>query len=404
MYLGKRIALILTAAGSGTRMGGNIPKQYLKVNGEMIIQKTLRTFDNHHLIDDIYLVVKREDMEFCRKELAVDGFLKLKAIVEGGPTRQASVYNGLRIIKQIPDYILIHDGVRPFVSEDEITKLIEAIEIFGAATLGVPVKDTVAKVEGGFIKENLDRNHLYSIQTPQGFLFGELLAAHKKAKKDGFDATDDGGLVKRAGAKVTIVKGSYDNIKITTREDLKYFESRLSIPDEKPKKEMGDTDFQVPDFRVGTGFDVHTFERGRKLILGGVDIPWEKGLEGHSDADVLVHTIIDSILGACGQGDIGRHFPDNDIAYKGVSSIKLLEKVNIFIRDAGFAVMNIDAVIIAEEPKIAPYIREMQSIIASALEIREDRINIKGTTTEGLGFCGRNEGIASMASSMVWKK
>jgi len=412
MYNGKRIAVLIAAAGLGTRMGG-ISKQYIRIGDEMILGKSLKVFSGHPFIDDIYLVVKKEDMEFCRNEFAnKKGYRKIRAIISGGKHRQSSVYNGLKVINgcrrsisgsgeeiPVPDYVFVHDGARPFVSAEEISRLTDAVFMYGAATLGIPVKDTVARVKDMLIRENLDRESLCLIQTPQGFIFSSLLEAHKKAQEDKYRATDDSGLVQLIGTDVVLVPGNERNIKITTPDDLKL--ARLI---EAEISEYASVNPPVQDFRIGTGFDVHAFAEDRQLILGGVEIPWEKGLSGHSDADVLIHAIMDAILGACGLGDIGTHFPDNDPRFEGISSMKLLAEINSIISAASFEIGNIDAVVVAERPKVSPYIKEIKENIAEALGLKSAKINIKATTTEGLGFCGREEGIAAMASAAILRK
>lgn len=424
MYQGKRIAVIVAAAGSGTRMGGGISKQYVSIGGEMVLEKALKAFGNHPFIDDIFLVVKKEDMLFCYQEFIEKRMLqKIRAIIAGGEHRQASVYNGLKVLNSLdqkerqaqkgllrPDLVLVHDGARPFISAEAINRLVEAAAKSGAATLGVPVKDTISRVESReedlWVKESLDREFLYSIQTPQGFLFSELLHAHRKARTDDHMGTDDAGLVRRQGTPVSLVSGDYTNIKITTQEDLKFARGiTREITDETNVAAVGSEPTLSPAcFRTGTGYDVHAFVKNRDLILGGVHIPWEFGLKGHSDADVLTHAIMDALLGACGLGDIGAHFPDNDPLYKDISSLALLEAVREAVSAAEYEIGNVDGTVIAQRPKIAPYIKEMKANIANALKIENTRINIKGTTTEGLGFCGREEGIAAMASATVYRR
>jgi 2-C-methyl-D-erythritol 4-phosphate cytidylyltransferase/2-C-methyl-D-erythritol 2,4-cyclodiphosphate synthase len=438
MYGDKRIAVIIAAAGSGTRMGSGISKQYIKIGDDMILEKALKAFSDHPCVDDIYLVVKKEDMEFCLKEFVDRKQIpKIRAIISGGEHRQASVYNGLKVISKLgeergekvqpeneistPDYVLVHDGARPFVSEDEISRLVEAVDAWGAATLGVPVKDTIATVERSRIKETPDRNLFYAIHTPQGFKFSKLFDTHRQAMREGFIGTDDAGLVHRLGHHVALVPGSYTNIKITTSEDLQFARSIVVSAKESPvnsamgcyvAKENSSQETGSPmakrasttGWRIGTGFDVHAFAPNRQLVLGGVRIPWGLGLQGHSDADVLVHAVMDALLGACGLGDIGKHFPDHRPEYKDISSLYLLEKVKTAIRETCFEIGNVDAVVMAEKPRIAPYIAEMKKNIAQVLEIGCEDINIKATTTEGLGFCGRGEGIAAMASAAVYRK
>lgn len=414
MYRDKRIAAIVVAAGSGVRMGGDIPKQYLKIGEEMILEKAINAFESHPLVDDIYLVVKKEDLSFCSDAFTKERqFSKIRAIISGGEYRQASVYNGLRIIcknygkdeesierVEPPDYVLIHDGVRPFVSPDEISRITEAAVRYGAAAPGIPVNDTVVKADGMWIKESPDRNELYLMQTPQGFYLSRIFDAHKRAKAEGYIGTDDTSLLLRVNEDVALVAGSRSNIKITTADDMVFVENYgFTYGDESVQGEVSNG-----EYRIGTGFDVHAFTPDRELVLGGIHIPWDSGLRGHSDADVLTHAIMDSLLGACGRGDIGILFPDNDPAYNDISSIKLLTKVNEVLRADSFEIGNIDGIVIAEKPKVAPYIEDMKNAIADALNIDVGRINIKATTTERLGFCGRQEGMAAMASAAIYKK
>lgn len=390
MYQEKRIAVIIAAAGSGTRMGSGISKQYLTIGDEMVLAKTLKVFGAHPYIDDIFIVVRKEDMEFCRQELVKKlKPAKLRAVVTGGKERQESVYNGLKAIQKLigrwpVDYVLVHDGARPFVSADEINRLTEAAVNNQAAALGVPVKDTIKRSDGKFFLETLDRNTLFAVQTPQGFQRELLLEAHERARIDQRFATDDASLVEFLGKKVCLVAGSYDNIKITTREDLPLA--------------------QTIEWKSGSGYDVHRFTEGRPLILGGVPVFSEQGLLGHSDADVLTHAIMDALLGAAGLGDIGSHFPDSEAKYKGCSSLVLLGRVRELLLAKGFSIENIDATLIGERPKIAPYAAEIRATLGKTLGVAEERINIKGTTTEGLGFCGREEGLAASAIAMLSRK
>ncbi|PKM85451.1 MAG: bifunctional 2-C-methyl-D-erythritol 4-phosphate cytidylyltransferase/2-C-methyl-D-erythritol 2,4-cyclodiphosphate synthase [Firmicutes bacterium HGW-Firmicutes-11] len=387
MYQEKRIAVIIAAAGSGTRMGSGISKQYLTIGDDMVLAKTLQVFGTHPFIDDIFLVVRSEDMEFCRQELVKKlRPAKLRAVITGGKERQDSVYNALqtmqRLIDRWPDdYVLVHDGARPFVSADEISRLTAAAVEHQAAALGVPVKDTIKRSDGKVFLETLDRNTLFAVQTPQGFQRELLLEAHEKARSEKRLSTDDAALVEFIGKKVCLVPGSYDNIKITTREDL-------------PQTETF-------EWRSGSGYDVHRFTKDRPLVLGGVSVFSEQGLLGHSDADVLTHAIMDALLGAAGLGDIGTHFPDSEVKYKGCSSLVLLGRVRELLLSKGFLVENIDATLIGEQPKIAPYAAEIRTTLGKTLGIPAERINIKGTTTEGLGFCGRREGLAASATAML---
>jgi len=375
---------IIAAAGSGKRMGSGISKQYIEIEGGMVLERSLKAFCSHPFVDEVWLAVKKEDLEFCKARwLFAPGFEKLRGIMEGGAERQDTVALALKHLSEAasPDVVLIHDGARPFVTSEEIRRLTEAAIDSGAAVLAVPVKDTIKRAEGDFFVETPDRKNLYAVQTPQGFAFDLLCRAYKKAEADGFYGTDDAQLVERLGEKVRCVMGEYSNKKITTPEDL-----------EKHR-----------EWRTGTGFDVHAFTEGRKLILGGVEIPNERGLLGHSDADVLTHALMDALLGACGLEDIGFHFSDRDPQYLGIDSLVLLRRVAEMVKEKGFQISNVDMTLIGEKPKIAPYKKEMGANFARCLGLSEDRINIKGTTTEKLGFCGRGEGLSAMACATVFR-
>ena len=268
-----------------------------------------------------------------------------------------------------------------------IERSVEKAEETGACIAAVPVIDTIKSACEGHVSATVDRSSLYSVQTPQTFRADLIRRAYEQAYADGFHATDDAALVERLGEKVAIVQGSYGNIKVTTPSDLEIAECRLR---DGRWQESGEV-------RTGLGFDVHKLVEGRKLFLGGVEIEHEKGLLGHSDADVILHAIADACLGAAALGDIGRHFPDTDPAYKGISSLKLLANVSDLLADDGFAVVNVDATVMCERPKIALHVDEMCRRIAEVLSVTPDRISVKGTTTERLGFTGRGEGIACQA-------
>ena len=374
MYKGRRIGAIIAAAGSGSRMGGDKPKQFLNVDGIPVIAKTYRAFANCDMIDVIYVVTGEDMMQQCKNHMVpyldTKQLKKFGGIVSGGKERQDSVYNALIAVKEQGgvDYVLIHDAARPFVTGKIIETTVKAAESRDAAIVCVRPKDTIRTVD-----ETLDRRSLMIVQTPQGFRFDLLMNAYEKAYADGYYGTDDASLVERIGVHPALVEGSYANIKLTTREDLP------SVT------------------RIGKGFDVHRLVEERKCIIGGVDIPNKKGLLGHSDADVLTHAIMDALLGAAALGDIGRIFPDSDEQFKDADSIKMLEQVGYMIMEKGYGISNIDATVICERPKISPYVEEMIENIAKALKIDSDRINIKGTTTEKLGFTGRKEGIAAEA-------
>ncbi len=292
------------------------------------------------------------------------------------------------------DIVVIHDGVRPFVTQDLIKRVVAAAKTEGAASAGVKAKDTIKETKkDNRVTATIPRQNLWLTQTPQAFKFELLKEAYQSAYDEKFYGTDDASLVERIGKKVKMIEGSYENIKITTSEDLIIAEALM-------KKKTG----SKINFRSGFGYDSHRFAAGRKLILGGVGIPFDKGLKGHSDADALIHAICDALLGAAGCGDIGRHFPDNDPEYKDISSMILLKRVKKIIKAKGFSINNVDATVVMEMPKLAPYAAQMVSNIALALDIAETSVNIKAKTNEGMGFTGRNEGVAAFATATVTER
>ena len=368
MYKDKQVTAIITAAGKGSRMGASLPKQFLKIGNKTILEKAILPFEKAECIDHILVVSGAEFVEVCQD--ICQGMTKVRKVIEGGKERQDSVNNALKLVEE--GYVLIHDGARPHITEKVILNVLEDVSKVGAAVAAVPVKDTIRQQceDGG---KTLKRSELYSVQTPQGFEVSLIKEAFAKAYEDGFYGTDDAGLVDRMGKTVAISEGDYANIKITTKEDMPM------------------------EVRIGTGFDVHRLVEGRKCIICGVDIPFERGLLGHSDADVALHALMDAMLGAAALGDIGKHFPDTDPKYKGISSIKLLEYVNQFIAAEGYSLGNADVTIMAQKPKMLPHIQEMRENIAKALNVPVSAINVKATTTEKLGFVGREEGIAAEA-------
>jgi len=381
MYKNNKIAVVIAAAGSGKRMGSGIPKQYLTIGGVPILIKTVEAFLKNEGIDTVLVVAGKDHLDYCREQLSQYGMDRVQVVL-GGAQRQDSVYRGLCAMPKDTDYVLIHDGARPHVSQKTIDDIIEVAVQKGAAVAAVPVKDTVIRRPAGLVEsslEYLDRTHVFSVQTPQAFEKNLILQAFEAAFAEDFYGTDDGMLVERIGHGVQVVPGTYANIKITTKEDL---------PMEN---------------RVGSGYDVHRLVADKKLIIGGVEIPFEMGLLGHSDADVLVHAIMDALLGAAGLGDIGRLFPDDSPKYKGISSLTLLKRVGEKLSAAGYGTGNIDATLICQRPKMSPYVEEMRINIARTLEIEVSRINIKATTTEGLGFTGREEGIGAEAVCLLYK-
>ena len=302
--------------------------------------------------------------------------------------------------------VLVHDGARPFVTQRLIHDVIDVADRCDAAVPCVSVKDTIKIVENGTVTETPDRSNLRAVQTPQGFSAGLLREAYEKAFSDqDLKVTDDASVVEAFGHEVTVVESDEGNIKITTPEDLKAAEALArEIVGSSDQREFEQERQIKPAVHpaglfpsVGIGYDVHAFKEGRKLWLGGVEIPYEKGLDGHSDADVLIHAVIDALLGAACLGNIGIHFPDHDPQFKDISSLVLLAKTRLLLAEKGWRIVNIDAVVIAQEPRIASYVLRMREKMSEALRIPASQINIKGTTTEGLGFAGRKEGIAAQA-------
>ncbi|MHC1746655.1 MAG: 2-C-methyl-D-erythritol 4-phosphate cytidylyltransferase [Negativicutes bacterium] len=392
------VSVVIAAAGQGKRMGSGMNKTLISLLHQPVFGYSVRTFDACPAVDRLVIVVAPE--ETLQMETLLSGMRLSKPwqVVAGGSERQYSIANALTVLNQKNGIIVVHDGARPLAESSLVAEVIRAAMEFGAAVAGVPVKDTVKLVdESNFVSQTLQRDRLWAIQTPQAFKAEVLYRAYRQAMEEGFLGTDDSALVERLGVPVKIVRGSYCNIKITTPEDLciaetflrKTHTANISQNDGLEKHEMIS--------RVGIGYDVHRLVDGRKLILGGVDVPYKQGLEGHSDADVLLHAIQDAMLGAAGLGDIGRHFPDSDMQYKGISSLILLANVRDLLAGEGWEVNNIDAVVIAEQPKLAPYIARMNETIAKTLQISIKQINIKATTTERLGFTGRQEGIAAQA-------
>ena len=327
--------------------------------------------------------------------------IKSWQVIIGGSERQYSIANALKVLPSDTKLVLVHDGARPLVTTQCIDDVIQGAIQYKAAVVAVPVKDTIKTVNKySMVTGTPDRHTLWSIQTPQGFDAQLLKQAYDCAAQEDYLGTDDASLVERLGTEVKIVVGNYENIKVTTPEDLMIAEAFLcgqSKNDDKRECEAKEM------MRIGMGYDVHKLVEGRKLILGGVEVPYAYGLDGHSDADVLLHAIKDALLGAAALGDIGKHFPDTDVQYKGASSMVLLERVRNIIREHGYRVNNVDSTIVAERPKLATYIPEMNRNIARALQIELGQVNVKATTTEGLGFTGKGAGIAAYATVTILK-
>jgi 2-C-methyl-D-erythritol 4-phosphate cytidylyltransferase/2-C-methyl-D-erythritol 2,4-cyclodiphosphate synthase len=393
MYRDKRVAAVIAAAGAGSRMDADLPKQFMRIGGKSVLERAAEAFENNASVDDIYVVAAADRAADCRAALS-GKVAKLRGVCAGGATRQESVFAGLSALPAAVDIVLIHDAARPFVSQGCIDRVLRLAAEKGAAAAGVPVKDTIKAARDGVFTETLDRGALYGMQTPQGFWCPLIRDAHAAAVKDGFTGTDDAVLLERTGKKVYLAEGEYDNIKLTTPEDVtaaRAIATRL----------CGAQTGAQSALRVGNGYDVHRFGAGGRLILGGVDIPHGHGLLGHSDADALTHAIIDALLGAVSLGDIGGMFPDTEARYRGISSLVLLREAYAAVLSRGYALVNADATVAAERPRLAPYIGTMRERLADAMGTAPENISIKATTTEGLGFTGREEGVAALATVLL---
>ncbi|MCH4092982.1 MAG: 2-C-methyl-D-erythritol 2,4-cyclodiphosphate synthase [Acetobacter peroxydans] len=380
-----RVAVILLAAGTGSRYaattGCATPKQYVLLAGQPVIRHAAEALLPH--VGCIQPVGEPESLA-----QALSG-LPVLPPVAGGDTRQASVRAGLEALDLLaegekPDLVLVHDGARPYVTAELVQNVIKALAEHPGAIPAIPVADTLKRGEGGVIAATVPRDNLYRAQTPQGFRFGLFLDLHRAAATQ--SATDDAKLLEDAGFSVALVPGDDDNIKLTYEGDLVRLE-RLIGPTLLP--------------RVGLGYDVHAFEEGRPLIICGITVPHTRGLAGHSDADVGIHALCDAIYGALAEGDIGRHFPPSQNEWKDADSARFLVHAGQRIRERGGMLVNADLTLICERPKIGPHAQAMRQRLADLLEVDVDRISVKATTSERLGFTGREEGIACTATVSV---
>ncbi|MBV8492865.1 MAG: bifunctional 2-C-methyl-D-erythritol 4-phosphate cytidylyltransferase/2-C-methyl-D-erythritol 2,4-cyclodiphosphate synthase [Alphaproteobacteria bacterium] len=374
---------LIVAAGRGTRFGGALPKQYLPLGGITVLRHAVTAFANHPRIAGVLVAIRAEDQALFERAIAE---LTVLPPVPGGAERQDSVRLGLEALApHKPDRVLIHDGARPFPDAALIDRVVDALDRAPAAIPGLPLGDTIKRVEDGRITGTVDRAQLWRAQTPQGFHFDSILAAHRQMA--GRVLTDDAAVAEAAGIAPLIVAGSEENLKVTAAEDLTAAERLLTA--------------RLGDMRVGQGFDVHPFGPGDHVMVCGVAIPHEVAPVGHSDADVGLHALTDAVLGAIGAGDIGMHFPPSDPRWRGASSDRFLAYAATLVRDRGGAIAAVDVTIICERPKIAPYRDRMIERVADILEISPGRVSVKATTTERLGFTGRGEGIAAQAVATV---
>ena len=371
--MNKSVSAVLVAAGASRRMG--FDKLTAELGSKTVLEKSIEAFDTHPYITELVLVAG-ENMPWV-ESLAKKCHKSVK-VVRGGATRAQSVRHGVMAAKG--ELLAIHDAARPFVKENIITEALQAAARMGAAAPAVPVKDTIKIIRPGehtVVERTPQRESLMAVQTPQCFDRNLYLECLEKVHSD--TVTDDCSLFEQAGYPVELTAGDYENYKITTPEDL------------RGEKKM----------RIGHGYDVHQLVEGRKLIMGGVEIPFEKGLLGHSDADVLAHAVMDALLGAAALGDIGKHFPDSDPAYAGADSLQLMAHVAEILKENGYQVENIDATILCQKPKLAPYIEQMRVNMAHVLNIELGQISVKATTEEHLGFTGQGLGIAVHAVALL---
>src|SRR5215204_206014 len=375
--------VVIVAAGRGTRFGGTLPKQYLALGSSTVLSHAVAAFASHPRMAGVQVVIRDEDRVACAA--ALQG-LAILSPVPGGAERQDSVRLGLEALgPHAPARVLIHDGARPFPDAALIDRVLDALDRAPAAIPALPLGDTIKRVEDGTIRETVDRSRLWRAQTPQGFHFAPILAAHRAAA--GHILTDDAAVAEAAGMAPIVVAGSEDNLKVTTTQDLAAAERLLAA--------------RLADIRVGQGFDVHPFGPGDHVMVCGIAIPHEVAPIGHSDADVGLHALTDAVLGAIGAGDIGMHFPPSDPRWRGASSDRFLAYAAALVRQRGGAIAAVDVTVICERPRIAPHRDRMIERVAEILEISPDRVSVKATTTERLGFTGRGEGIAAQAVATV---
>ena len=374
-------AAVIAAAGRGARAGGDVPKQYARIGGEPVLRRAVDVFAAHPAVSTVVIVIHPDDEALARQAV---GPMPVH-FVTGGASRQESVYNGLNFLDNIdPEFVLIHDAARPFVTAEIVSWCLDAARRHGAATAGVAMADTVKKTDGeGIVTETIARNGLWRAQTPQAFRYRDLMAAHESGAGRGL--TDDAAVAETAGLSVAVSPGSEGNFKITSGADLARADriAQASVPARATV--------------VGHGFDVHRFGPGNHIVLCGVRIDHTHGVEGHSDADVALHALTDALLGALGQGDIGQHFPDSDPQWRDAASDRFVRHALDLVAAAGGRPVNLDLTIVCELPKLQPYYGAMKQNLRNLTGLPPARIGLKATTTEGLGFAGRGEGLAAQA-------
>jgi 2-C-methyl-D-erythritol 4-phosphate cytidylyltransferase / 2-C-methyl-D-erythritol 2,4-cyclodiphosphate synthase len=383
-------AAVIVAAGAGVRAGGERPKQYQAIGGKPVLRHTVEAFLGHPGIAHVQVVIGEDHGGLYD---AAVGDLPLPRPVTGGATRQASVARGLEALRaSAPDLVLIHDGARPFVSASVISHVIAHLDRHPAVIPALPVTDTLKRAKGNVVAETVDRSGLWAVQTPQGFRFEAIVEAHERAGAGTEqDFSDDASIAEWAGIEVALIPGAPDNTKVTSAGDIAAADLRL----------RRDALLALGDIRVGQGFDVHAFGPGDHVTLCGVRITHDRGLSGHSDADAPLHALTDALLGSIGEGDIGVHFPPSDARWRGADSAIFLKHAANLIAERNGIIANADLTIVCEAPKISPHVVEMRRRIAEILAIASDRIGVKATTSETMGFTGRGEGLVAMATATV---
>ncbi len=387
-----RCYALIVAAGSGERFGGSTPKQFRDLAGVPVLRRSVLAFLDHPAIAGVQVVINPAHR--AHYDAAV-GDLPIAEPAIGGATRQETTVNGLAAMaSRDPDHVLVHDGVRPLVDAATIQRVVDTLAEHRAAIAAVPVTDTLKRAQDGMVSGTVDRSSLWRAQTPQGFRYRDIAAAHRLPGAAGL--TDDAAVAEHAGMAVAVVDGHVDNLKITTEADLARAERLLSGRSGTESAAMG-----AADLRVGSGFDVHRFGPGDQVTLCGVAVPHDRTLLGHSDADVGLHALTDAILGALGEGDIGLHFPPSDPQWRGADSTVFLRHAVDLVAGRGGTLRHVDVTLICERPKIGPHRDAMRSRVAELLRLPLDRVSVKATTTERLGFTGRGEGIAAQATATV---
>ena len=392
-----RLGVVIVGAGTGTRLGG-VDKAFLSLNGAPMLSYSVAAFEAHDTVDAIVLVVSAARIRETHDLVRRNGWRKVVAVVAGGTTRQQSVEHGLQSLPTVA-LVAIHDAARPLVSQAVISRGVEAARRFGAGVAAIPVRDTLKRVgaDGVTVASTVDRADLWAAQTPQVFRLERLRAAYEAVGDRAHVFTDDAGIVEAAGFPVVVFTGEQSLMKVTHADDLEVVEATMCSRGTPANASLT----EQSSLRVGTGYDIHRLEIGKPLVLGGVHVPHEVGCVGHSDGDALAHAVIDALLGASGLGDIGRHFPSGEDRFRGADSIQLLRTAVERIRGAGFVPLNIDATVVIERPRLASFVDQMATRIATAAGIGRSKVSVKAKSNEGLGAVGRGEAVAVHAVASV---